>query len=86
MRLVVCKYSSDEQSSLDCLFCIESEQTTHDTVLTFYAEESGQVLVVCPEHLDEMVTSALSRHQEGMAENDPFWYMTEDKDPWDDLG
>lgn len=85
MRLVVSKYQRDEQSSLDCLFCLEEHQDSHWTVLTFYAEESGQVLVVCPEHLDEMVSAALERHKAGLAVNEPFWYLDEDEDPWEDL-
>lgn len=85
MRLVVSKYQRDEQSSLDCLFCLEEHQDSHFTVLTFYAEESGQVLVVCPEHLDEMVSAALERHREGLSRNEPFWYLDEDEDPWEDI-
>jgi len=85
MRLVVSKFERDEQSSLDCLFCLEEHQDSHFTVMTFYAEESGQVLVVCPEHMDQMVSIALKRHMEGMAAANPFWYLDEDEDPWEDL-
>ena len=85
MRLVVSKYQRDEQESLDCFFCDEIDNDSHLTVLTFYAEETGNSLVVCPEHLDEMVTQAMKRHMEGLARKEPFWYLDEDDDPWEDL-
>ena len=85
MRLVVSKYERDEQNSLDCLFCDEVDNDANFTVITFYEESTGQVLVVCPEHLDAMVSRALERHVKALEEKDPFWYLTEDEDPWEDL-
>jgi hypothetical protein len=85
MRLVVSNYQRDEQNSLDCQFCEEEDQDEHVTVLTFYSEESGQVLVVCPEHLDEMVSVALERHRDGLSRNEPYWYLDADEDPWEGL-
>lgn len=85
MRLVVSEYSRDEQSSLDCLFCEEKDQDSNVTVMSYYAEESGQVLVVCPEHMDQMVKVSIERHKEGLARNEPFWYLDPDDDPWEDL-
>lgn len=86
MRLVVTAYAEDEQRSLDCHFCGEGDQKHHVTVLTFYDIGTHQVLVVCPEHLDMMVTVSLERHKAAMEKSNPFWYLDEDEDPWEELG
>ena len=86
MRLVVSKYQRDEQQSLDCHFCPDEKQGDHWTIVTFYAEETGQVMNMCPEHLDEAVSAALVRQRQALETDNPMWYLDEDKDPWEDLG
>jgi len=84
MRLVVQEHVDDEQHSLDCFFCDEKDQD-HLTVLTFYDETTSNALVVCPEHLDLMVRSAIDRHKEGIERGDQLWYLDADDDPWEDF-
>lgn len=85
MRLVVAKYEPDEHHSLDCILCDEEDQGTNLTVTLFHDEVNGTSLVLCPEHLNDMVVEALKRHRDGLKENDPFWYLTPDKDPWEEM-
>lgn len=85
MRLVVAKYEADENHSLDCILCDEKDVEQQYTSLIFYDEVEGTSLVVCPEHLNEMVIAALKRHYKGVSEDNPFWYLDEDKAPWEDL-
>lgn len=82
MRIVVSDYVQDEQRSLDCHFCEEEDQPDVLTTLSFYDNDSGNVLNVCPEHLDQMVVVALERHKAAMENKDPFWYLSADPDPW----
>lgn len=84
MRLVVAKYEADEQHSLDCILCDEDEVEQQFTSLIFYDQERTTSLVLCPEHLDDLVTAALRRHKRGISEGNPFWYLDVDKDPWED--
>lgn len=85
MRLVVQEYVQDEHRSLDCQLCDDEDQAVNLATLTFYDELSGSTIVVCPEHLNDMVTVALERHRKGLEKGDALWYLTPDKDPWEDL-
>lgn len=80
MRLVVCEYQPDEHGSLDCVFC--EDQTGNITTIALYDEHTSASMQVCPEHLDELVQAAILRHRQAMEKEDPYWYLTEDKDPW----
>ncbi len=84
MRLVVAKYEKDENHSLDCILCDEKDAEQAYTSLVFYDELEGTSFCVCPEHLNDMVIAALKRHHKGLSENNSFWYLDEDKDPWED--
>jgi hypothetical protein len=86
MRLVVSNYVLDEQRSLDCHFCDDEDQADNLVTITFFDETTEVIMNVCPEHLDQMVVTALERHKAAMANNDPFWYLTEDVDPWEEEG
>lgn len=82
MRLVVAKYEADSEGSLDCILCDELEVDQQFISLIFYDPDRGSNFVLCPEHLDEVVTAALKRHKKGLTEGNPFWYLDEDEDPW----
>ena len=82
MRLVVAKYVPDESHSLDCHLCEQGDKASMYTSLVFYDEVLGTSMTLCPEHLDDVVSVALKRHRDGLKENDPFWYLEADGDPW----
>lgn len=84
MRLVVCQYERDEEGSLDCILCDEGDVEHQFTSIVFYDELIGTNICVCPEHLNDMVVAALKRHKNGLKENNPFWYLDPEKDPWEE--
>jgi hypothetical protein len=85
MRMVIVRHETDEHQSLDCILCEEDTASREFTVSVFHDEETGGSFVLCPEHLNDVVEIALKRHRDGLKEGDPFWYLTPDKDPWEDV-
>ena len=83
VQLYVAKWVADEQHSLDCMLCDETEAASAWTVVMFHDSENGTAISLCPEHMDQVVTAALARHKEAVSKKEHHWYLNEDADPWE---
>ena len=82
VRLTVVKYTPDEAHSLDCILCDPDNNSNHFTVCVFDDKETGSSFTLCPDHMDGLVTTCFKRHLDGLKDDDAWWYLQEDKDPW----
>lgn len=83
MRLWIQEYQKDEHGTTDCAVCDDDDQDRNLTTICFWDEKTGRAVTLCPEHLDQIVVTALKRHKKGLEEHNAFWYLDCDKVQWE---
>lgn len=64
----------------DCWMCERGQESNFRTTMSFQDEYNGNVVNLCVEHMDAIVSEALDRHGRELRENNEDWYTLSDAD------